>query len=370
MKRLILMGLLVSCSVLPAIAQPPPPPPEGTDDFNQVLFFNDALVRAAINRIADEMGRHYKLDDEQLAAAREVMQARFPQFVQENRDDITLLVNDWMAAILDERAPDGQRVADWATRAQPLMDKFFGLVDESAGEIRTFLNDDQRVILDGEKAMLDVGVRHVTGRVAEWADGGFDPEIDWPKGSRFKETQQAEAESIMEAQNQAREEAVGQRWQDAKNKLYGDGSASAQGAADGPGATRPPRAAQPGTAKPASSTDEWAIYVEAYIRKYQLDDAQRNACHKVLERMTDLRDRYLVRKLPEIEKLEQELNKPELKDTERDTLRKKYDELNAPIERYFKMLKDRLERIPTRKQRAEAAAAETAQPAAGATTKP
>lgn len=368
MKRLILMVFLVGCGVLPAIAQPPPPPPDGTDDFNQVLFFNDTIVRAAINRIADEMGRHLKFDDAQLTAAREVMQARFPQFIQENRDEITVLVNDWMAAILDERAPEGQRVADWAQRAQPLMEEFFGLVDESAGEIRTFLNDDQRVILDGEKAMFDVGVRHVTGRVGDWAEGHFDPEMDWPKGSRFEETQRQEAESILEAQNQAREAAVGQRWQVAKNKLYGDGSANT-GAADGPGAAPQPRdeRPQPGSARPAV-TDEWAVYVEAYIRKYQLDDAQRNACHKVLERMTDLRDRYLVRKLPEIEKLEKELNQPELSDADRQRLRTKYDELNAPIERYFKMLKDRLERIPTRKQRA--AAAEVERSAAGATTKP
>jgi hypothetical protein len=45
---------------------------------------------------------------------------------------------------------------------------------------------------------------------------------------------------------------------------------------------------------------------------------------------------------------------------EKERVRAEYERLNRPIERYFQRLKDRLETLPTRKQRAAAAQAEEA----------
>jgi hypothetical protein len=99
--------------------------------------------------------------------------------------------------------------------------------------------------------------------------------------------------------------------------------------------------------------------VENFIKRYQLDEAQQNSAHKFLRNQQELRDRYLQKRLTDVKTLE-DRQKAAKSNDEKEQVRAEYERLNKPIERYFQRLKERLETLPTRKQRATAAQTEEA----------
>lgn len=320
------------------------------DDESVTLFFTPPIIDLAIDRLMDEMGRHYEFDEDQLYSARQTVKDRFPQFIMENRDDIIRVANDWMAALLGEEPPDPEVVADWAQRARPLMEDFVGLVRESADEMREFMTEEQQIKLDGELAAAEVAVGYATQRLDNWAAGGFDPVTEWHRSPEFKQHERERMEELEAEQAEASAEAV-------RGRLAAVGTELEQPAGRQPDATQ--EKAVESKPRAGAARDEWDRYVAEFIQRYRLDEAQRNTAHKILNSLKDSRDKYLRRKLPDIKRLEQRLTGAQTQD-DRAALRKAYTRLNAPLERYFQMLKDRLDRIPTRKQRAAAAQADRA----------
>ena len=321
------------------------------DDETVTLFFTPPIIDLAIDRLMDEMGRHYEFDEDQVYAAREVVKERFPQFILENRNDIVGIANDWVATMLGEEAPDSEDIADWAQRVRPLMDEFVGLVHDSADEMREFMTEEQQIKLDGELAAADVAVDHANRRIDHWAAGGFDPATDWHKSPEFREHERERLEQLEVEQAEASAEAV-------RDRLDAVGEELEQ--PDEPLSDEPQRdepEAEPVETAPRTERDAWEQYVVDFIRRYQLTEAQQNSAKKILTNLQERRDNYLRRKLPAIEQLEQRLAMAST-DEDRSSLREAYTKLSAPLDRYFQMLKDRLDRIPTRRQRAAAAQAE------------
>ena len=315
------------------------------------LLFTDEIIDLAIDRIMDQMAEHYAFDENQLYDARDVVKSRFPQFISENRTAIVGVINDYLAAMLGAEAPDPEWVAEWTQRAQPLLGQFLDLVDESADEMDTFMTDEQRVKLAGERAMLDVARNYVTERFDRWAVGGYDPEVEWHGNPGFREQEMAREQQLRDEQETARAEAVGER-------LGVVGAQLDKSPEDTEEDTPEAKTSRP----TAGAKDEWERYVEDFIQRYQLDEGQQNAAHKILTSLQGYRDKYLRRKAKDIEVLEQRLVAAKT-DTDRDKVRTTYERLNAPLDRYFQQLKDRLDRIPTRKQRAAAAESYSAPPA-------
>ena len=123
-----------------------------------------------------------------------------------------------------------------------------------------------------------------------------------------------------------------------------------------PGDTPPAKPVSTPAEKPKQK-DEWEIYVDNFIKRYKLDDAQQNSARRTLNSLQETRDRYARRKLSAIESLEKKFAAAK-SESEKAELKKQLDAINKPIDAMFAQLKDKLDQLPTRKQRAEAAKSE------------
>ena len=71
MRLLTAWALAIGAGLLCASAagQAPPPPPnqagQGADDTSEGLFFTGPIIDRAIDRITEELGGHFKFDDDQ-----------------------------------------------------------------------------------------------------------------------------------------------------------------------------------------------------------------------------------------------------------------------------------------------------------------
>jgi Xaa-Pro aminopeptidase len=341
MRLLTAWALAIGAGLLCASAagQAPPPPPnqagQGADDTSEGLFFTGPIIDRAIDRITEELGGHFKFDDDQVYNTRAVVKERFPRFFQENRARIIRVVNQWTEAMLGGDPPTPEEVAEWAKVAQPLIDGFGNLVEDSAKNMRPFMTDEQQTQMDGELAMFRVGLNYADRRLQVWSDGGYDWESEWPRSDKFHEKEQQRIKEYDLVRLRAQREALG---------LDPNSPAAAGGATSAP-ATRPDK------------SDDWTAYVESFIKRYKLDEAQKTAAYKLLHRAEDSRNNYLRRKLADIDAIEKRLKSAKTEE-ERTKIKAEYDHFNEPLDRYFQKLKEGLEALPTRKQRAEAAKTE------------
>lgn len=308
------------------------------------------MIEFGIDRISEELAKQYALDQDQMWNARELIKERFPAWMQENRAELQTLLNQWVEATIAGEPPSAQDVAKWSDRFTPLFEEFTTLVDDTAEDMSTFMTEDQRILMDGELAAFHVGTRYMRNRLDAWRDGGYDWVSEWPRSEQFQKHEKTRLQDLNASQNQARYATWGvDTPQDAT--LPGappDAQADAQRAT--------PAGAQRGK-------DEWAAYVEAFIRRYQLTEAQQNSAQRYLRQQTAQRDRYLQRRAPRIDELEHKLKTAQ--DTgEKGKLEAELAELKQPLDRMFDILKERLDRLPTRKQRAVAGPEPAGQPAA------
>jgi hypothetical protein len=123
-----------------------------------------------------------------------------------------------------------------------------------------------------------------------------------------------------------------------------------------------PKPTPPAGKTAAKAKDEWEVYVENFIKRYQLDDATQNKAREFLRAAIEQRDKHLLRKKEEIDKVFARLNAAKTEE-EKKELAAAYEELNRPIERTYANLKDKLEKLPTRAQRAAAGKAAADKPA-------
>ncbi len=309
------------------------------------FFPTPVMVDRAIDRITEELAEQLELDDEQLDQFREVIKARVPQWLERNKGEIKRLTNRYIEALLNGEPPSIEDVAGWANRTLPLAAELHEVIQECGDKMRPHLTYDQAIILDGDLAAIRVGFSALSSKMQLWADGGYDPDIDWPQGAKHREAQQAEHQAHIKAEEAARRAAMG----------VPD---------DEPLPRRPSEVA----AAQKAGQDEWEKYVERFIERYQLQDGQRERAQVFLREAMETRDRYLAIKLPDYQKLEALIKKTEdpedLKKYE-----KRYQRLKAPVERYFTRLKERLDTLPTRSQRLAAAERDKLQ-TTGSTTRP
>ena len=313
------------------------------------LFFTPEIIDTMINRITDKMSDVYAFDEDQVWNTRDVIKEEFPDWIQEHRGDIIQLANDYILFTAGDDPPTAEQVAEWSMRAMPLINEFRDKIDTTTEQMRDYMTDEQQVLLEGQKAMLDVGMNYMGKRMQLWADGGYDWETEWPRSPTFREQERERQGELHEEARKAEAVAMGLD-PESDIALVSDETVGQ----DRPAGTKLRPAKQP--------KDEWTTYVEDFIKRYQLNEGQQNTAWKVYRNLVESRDRYLRKRLPDIKKTELLLNSAKTEE-ERDAARREYESLNQPIQRYFQQLKDRLNKLPSRKQRKEASArAEEAAP--------
>ncbi|MCA9244656.1 MAG: hypothetical protein KDA32_11905 [Phycisphaerales bacterium] len=305
----------------------------------------ERMIDLAIDRITDEMAGHYDLDDEQLYETRATIKERVPKWLHENRAEIQTLMNQFFEAQLSGEAPEPNAVAVWSQRALPLINEFKGVVNNMSDDFREFWNDDQQIMLDGELAAFNTGIGLVNNKMSVWADGGYDPETEWigdPEARRDKERKEREdADKIIEAARQ-----------DAMNGGAPSGAGSVSGVEGAPPAPGAPNVK--GAAAPVKPKDEWEQYTDEFIARYKLTDEQQQKARMYLKEAQSNRDSYKAKNASrrvEAEALIKKADTPEMKAEAEASLHR----MDRTVDRYFDKLKDNLNRLPTRKQRAEAA---------------
>jgi len=327
-----------------------------------------------IARMSEQMADRYAFDEYQVMATQEVFRERLPRWLNENRPKIQTLTNEWVEMYMGSDPPDPQDVALWAQRVQPLLGEFREVIGNVATDMREYMTEDQLVTLDAELGVFNVGLNMTQGRIQGWADGGFNPEIDWHRSPGFREVEAQRREELEAAVSIARTEAYSRAGVKPPADVLPGGAGAA--GSKSPGAAGEAASAQPGSAEPGakpSAVDEWSAYVEGFIRKYDLNEAQRNSAYRILKMSRESRDKWLARNAPRMEKIEKLF--ASAKDP--DALKKaeeEYRKLQEPIDNMFARMKERLEAIPTRAQRqaaqqnppAPAANTPTAKPATAA----
>lgn len=319
----------------PARGRPNPPPG---------LFLTPKIMDLVMDRVADEMAKQYNLDEQQVLSTRDVLKARFPGWIEQNREQITNLGNEYIAILMGGDPPDAEVVADWAKRAKPLINDGLQMIQETSDEMRTYMTDEQQVLLDGQMAAMGVGMKYLQQRMDTWEAGGYDWRTEWPRSDEFKKEERARQEKLQREAAVAQARATGQPLEPAQTGAAGAGGETGAPVAD---------SAKPSLVRPGVK-DNWTVYVENFIKRYQLDEAQQTSARRFLRDQQEQRDKYLARRKDDISALEGRL-KAAKTDEERDKVRGDLEKMNQPIENCFARLKDRLESLPTRKQRAAAA---------------
>ncbi|RMF75596.1 MAG: hypothetical protein D6744_13230 [Planctomycetota bacterium] len=332
----------LSIAATPTFAQTaedqPPRPPRATKIPDAGFWPTKVMIERFLDRIVDEMATVYEFDDEQVELTRAVFQERIPAWLSENRAEIQTLMNEFFEAQLDDEPPDVEQVAIWAQRVYPLIDEFEGVITETTDEMRDFLTEDQIAALEASMAAFHTGASLAKNKIRVWADGGFDPENEWiPPGREREERERAERERMRAEMEAARQEALAERGDPIAAQRLAESDAH-----DGD---------EPAESQPA---DEWTRYTLAFIERYRLNREQRQKAMQYLSVARESRDDYLRARGDELERVTQMLEAAADEPSRRAAL-EAYEKLNAPIERRFQQLKDRLDTLPTREQRRQAA---------------
>lgn len=300
------------------------PPRDSDSDRDKPFFYvpiSLATVENVLERGTDDWTRGYDFDDEQRETMRQVVKDHFIPFLRKNRGALQDLFSQFIEVQTGLDSPDIDDVADWAERALPVLNQFKEMLDDTTEELRGHMTEDQQLELDGQRAAMQAGFIMFRRKIAGWADGGFDPETEWYPSHPRPQDRQAPPDSQ-------------------------PAPATTQ-----PAATRP--------------VDEWARYIENFIARYELSHTQRQDAYRQLRDHRAERDSYLnrprtVRDMQRVTELMQDAQSEQ----EKAAARERLERIEGRVDAIFQHLKDTLEKIPTRDQRAKAAEKTTKEEAA------
>jgi hypothetical protein len=288
---------------------------------------NEKLVNAYVQKASRDMGRHLGLDEYQQQLFSESFRDEAQRFIAGNRETLKPLINDYVDAVFGSTPPTPELAAEWADRALPVIGALRDVAANVGERTREFMTEEQEARLDSQLAAVEAGADVVTHRLLTWSDGGFDAKSEWPGSPQFRELDRKRRVELEGAMETARRAALNDP------------------------------AAQPETpkaAKPKDAKDEWTLYTESFIRRYRLNEDQQQRARLALQGQISQRDRYLARCGPEMERISALYTAA--KDDE--ALKKAeaaYARLMEPAQTMFEVLKKKLDRLPTRAQRAAAA---------------
>jgi hypothetical protein len=340
LRRICFLGVAVSSTwfVSPRMVFAQTPPPQAENDsavtpdkeaaLPEGLWPAPRLMRLMLARWAEEASRQYDLDDEQRAKVREAAVERWSKFLDENREVMQPLANEFVEMRMELKPPPKERVQEWAKRAGPVFDKVRTQLDEGADEFRKVLRPVQRAKFEIDTLQMKVSLQIAEQRIKQWQSGEFGPDEFWEPLPSDRESRRAE-------RRRNREE------REAKAALAGESSESDanDAAAD----------------QIAVELDAWDRYVAEFIRSNGLDAGQRTT---VLSCLSELKERAIAhrdRHREEIDQLEKRVASNAGIEAELADINKQLVELYGPIDDMFKELRSRIEQVPAAEQRAAAA---------------
>ncbi|MCC7291151.1 MAG: hypothetical protein IT449_03700 [Phycisphaerales bacterium] len=306
------------------------------------------MMDLMLARWGEMVSEHYELDEKQSTELTSKIKSRWTTFAKENQKTLEPLLTDFIEMRLQMEPPTKEQVAEWSKRAGGAFDLLEKEINQGAEEMRGILRDDQRAKFDGEMMGFQTGMQFARTQLNRWQQGEFQEREFWdPPLAVRRERREAEQARAKAEEAKAKSAAA-----DASGKMPGASMA------DGP------------PDQIASEVDAWTQHVEDFIKKYELDEAQKKSAYSILK---ELKDRALAHRdanKPEIDKLERRIalgtgTPEELKQVEEQLVK-----LYGPIDAMFEELQRRIEPIPTAKQKAAARKREKAKESEAKPTDP
>lgn len=360
-SSLLVAGLLAGlCSTAPATGQDSTErrvarevdEPEGYG-----LMLTPAVMDKLLDRIVEKMGQDFQFDEAQARDAQRVFKENVLRFIKENQKDFTKLANEFLDKRLGTEPPTPEEVAEWAQRAQPMLERTRTFVTKVSDEMREFMTDEQQIKMDASLAAFEVASNFLDRRLSNWSEGGFNAATEWPRNPGVQKFDDEQAYKLQLAMEDARRDKLGLAPRQpadpqAAEPVVPVGS-TPEAAASATRDAQPVPAAK-GAAK-AEPKDEWTKYVEAFIAKYNLDATQAQKAMVHLNDATRKRDEFLRTKGRQMEQLEKSFKSAGTPDAVK-AAEAQYQALMQPVDRMFEKLKEKLDGLPNREQRRKAAA--------------
>lgn len=300
------------------------------EDREGGLWPTKKLMRSMLRRWAYEVSEEHNLNENQRARAEEAILERWTGFLEENRDEIEPLVNEFIELRWELEPPEKEDVQDWAKRADPVFGKIREQVEGGVDDFRKILTPMQRIKFEAQAMAFTGGMNMAQAQIKKWEEGEFEREDFW-------EPTREERRRRREERRREREEA--ERAQQAAAEEGKDESA--------PVVEEPPD-------QVALEMDAWEKYVAEFIEQYNLNDAQRVTAVSCLEELQQRALSHRDTRREEIARLEDRITNNSGTEEELAEIEESLARLYGPIDEMFAELKSRLEVIPTADQRREA----------------
>lgn len=297
-------------------------------EIEQGLWPSPNLMRLMLTRWAEEAAYEYDLDDQQREKTRKAVVQRWTGFLDEYREEIQPLANEFLEMRMELTPPEKSDVQEWARRAKPFFDKAAKNIEEGTAEYREVLRPDQRIKFEIDAIQMKVGLGIAQQKFVQWEKGEFEPDDFWEPIGPDRDARRDERRK-RRREREAQEAEREQKHKEAQEQL---------------------------TDPIDAEMDAWQQYVADFISSYGLDSGQRST---VLSCLTELRERAIAhrdRHRDEITRLEERIASNAGTEAELADIKEQLTRLYGPIDEMFKELQTRIAQVPTGDQRASARA--------------
>ncbi len=328
---MLILNLIVICGFAgsyPAQDRSAPPVARESREDSGGLWPTGRMMDLMIARWAEMVADRYELDEAQKSDLTAKMQKRWGGFARENEKDFKPLMNDFIEMRLQMEAPTKEQVVEWSGRAGKAFDLFEKQIADGVEEMRGILREDQLGKFEGDLLGFKAGMQFARTQLGRWQQGEFNEREFWDPPLAVRRERRAAEE--------ARERAEAER-------------AKAEEAA---------KAGESPTDQIATEVDAWTKYVEEFISRFQLDEAQTKSANSILKEM---KERALVHRdanKAEIDRLEKKIAEHDGTEDELKEIEAQLVKVYGPIDAMFEELQRRLDPIPTSEQKARAGRAE------------
>jgi hypothetical protein len=295
--------------------------PAASPATSEGLWPSPKLMNLMLQRWADDICDEFELSESQRPQVREAVVDRWGTFLDEHRETLQPLVNEFLEMRLDREPPSKEQVQAWAERARPIFEEVRQQVGKGTDEFRQLLTPGQRGKFEVQALHLGLGIQMADRKLRQLEIGEFQPRDIWdPPGREGRRSRRERRRQRQDRQERAAESVAPER----KDPI-------------------------------AAEMDAWEKYVADFCATYDLNEGQRDAARSCLSEVKERAIAHRERYREEIARLEGRIEAFQGADSELAELRRQLTELYGPIDDMFRELQRRLEPIPTVEQRARAA---------------
>lgn len=317
-------------------------------------------LQERFDRTVGMFSDRYFLDPAQEQVLRRLMIRDTTRLFLRNSGRIMQYATEIIQTRMADEAFTPEQVARWTELATPVFDDARRTMERSSKEFMAKLDPEQRTMVQRDLEAARGRLGRVIEMAESWKRGEWDP-ADW--GMEEDAIQLAGMRKLERREVKPAGDATERPSEPESVRRQTDADALVERVRERP----PPRATQTRsettferTWRPAKAAkgpkvdDEWSRYVREFVARYRLNPEQDQRAWLIHKDATTRRDHVRKRHAAQ---LEARYGKSGAKDDSqvRESMRGHAKKQNATLERLFEQMKRRLERLPTRKQRQNAA---------------